>query len=326
MYYTEKYLGRTLDFQPFVAPKEFKSPTQYLDYGLKVDCYSIFKQKYALNNTLTCVYEFDELNQKAINIGTSKAYETIDGVEYEMTGSFIFTAGSTKRYVCLYGTTNINLQIGAIWAYCGDVASINANSNAKLKYIFYRDLLKMSTIGYVAFNGCKGFTGALTIPNSVSTIGTSAFNGCTGFTGALTIGNSVSTIGDAAFSGCTGFTGSLTIPNSVSTIGAYAFGGCSGFTGTLTIPNSVTTIGAYAFQDINITSLTVKGTLLELANGAFYRCTLLTIATFESVTPPNTVGSQVFALIPAFPIYVPAASVDDYKEKFTEYVNQIIGQ
>jgi hypothetical protein len=235
MYYTEKYLGRTagaLDFQPFVAPKEFKSPTQYLDYGLKVDCYSIFKQKYALNNTLTCVYEFDELNQTAINIGTSKAYETIDGVEYEMTGSFIFTAGSTKRYVCLYGTTNINLQIGAIWAYCGDVASVYAYNNTVLKYIFYRDLLKMTTIGNYAFSGCSGFTGT------------------------LTIGNSVSTIGDRAFGGCSGFTS----------------------------------------------------------------------ATFESVTPPNTVGSQVFAAIPAFPIYVPAASVDDYKEKFTEYVNQIIGQ
>ena len=280
MYYTEKYLGRTLDFQPFVAPKEFKSPTQYLDYGLKVDCYSIFKQKYALNNTLTCVYEFDELNQTAINIGTSKAYETIDGVEYEMTGSFIFTAGSTKRYVCLYGTTNINLQIGAIWAYCGDVASVYAYNNTILKYIFYRDLLKMTTIGKNAFNGCSGFTGSLTIPNSVSTIGDAAFYGCSGFTGSLTIPNSVTTIGYDAFRNCTGFTGSLTIGNSVSTIGDRAFYGCSGFTS----------------------------------------------ATFESVTPPNTVGSQVFAAIPAFPIYVPAASVDDYKEKFTEYVNQIIGQ
>jgi hypothetical protein len=90
----------------------------------------------------------------------------------------------------------------------------------------------------------------------------------------------------------------------VSTIGAYAFGGCSGFTGTLTIGNSVSTIGDRAFSG----------------------CSGFTGATFESVTPPNTVGSQVFALIPAFPIYVPAASVDDYKEKFTEYVNQIIGQ
>ena len=138
MYYTEKFLGRNVgqyNFQPFVAPKEFKSPTQYLDYGLKVDCYSIFKQKYALNNALTCVYEFDESNQTAINIGTSKAYQTIDGVEYEMTGSFIFTAGSTKRYVCLYGT-NINLQIGAIWAYCGDVASVNAYNNNRFKIHF----------------------------------------------------------------------------------------------------------------------------------------------------------------------------------------------
>ena len=184
----------------------------------------------------------------------------------------------------------------------------------------------VTSIGSYAFQGCTGFDGSLTIPNSVTTIGNSAFQGCSGFTGALTIPNSVTTIGGYAFQDCTGFTGSLTIPNSVTTIGDRAFQGCTGFTGALTIPNSVTTIGDRAFRDINITSLTVKGTLLELASGAFFRCKFLISATFESVTPPNTVGSQVFALIPAFPIYVPASSVDDYKEKFTEYVNQITGQ
>ncbi len=184
----------------------------------------------------------------------------------------------------------------------------------------------VTTIDNNAFYGCTGFTGALTIPNSVTTIGGSAFYGCTGFDGALTIPNSVTTIGSSAFQRCTGFTGALTIPNSVTTIGIGAFYGCSGFTGALTIPNSVTTIGRDAFNSINITSLTVKGTLLELASGAFSRCKFLISATFESVTPPNTVGSEVFRHLDAFPIYVPASSVDDYKEKFTEYVNQITGQ
>jgi hypothetical protein len=55
------------------------------------------------------------------------------------------------------------------------------------------------------------------------TIGNYAFNICYGFTGSLTIGNSVTSIGYATFAGCSGFTGSLTIGNSVTSIGYNAF-------------------------------------------------------------------------------------------------------
>lgn len=106
----------------------------------------------------------------------------------------------------------------------------------------------VTTIGENAFYNCKGFKGALTIPNSVTTIGNYAFNGCSGFTGSLTIGNLVTSIGNYAFYRCSGFTGALNIPNSVSTIGESAFSDCSGFTGTLVIPNSVTSMGMSAFQ------------------------------------------------------------------------------
>ena len=85
-------------------------------------------------------------------------------------------------------------------------------------------------IGSCAFGYCTGFTGSLTIPNSVETMGNYAFMGCSGFTGSLTIGNSVTTIWTSVFQDCTGFTGSLTIGNSLATIGISAFAGCSGLT------------------------------------------------------------------------------------------------
>lgn len=105
----------------------------------------------------------------------------------------------------------------------------------------------VTTISAGAFYGCSGFTGNLTIPNSVTTIGEGAFYGCSGFTGSLTISNSVTSIETTVFEECSGFTGDLIIPNSVTSICDYAFYGCSGFTGDLVIPNSVTMIGYGAF-------------------------------------------------------------------------------
>ena len=103
----------------------------------------------------------------------------------------------------------------------------------------------------MAFRGCTGFKGDLTIPNSVTTIGESVFFGCTGLSGNLTIPNSVTTIGETAFSNCIGFTGNLTIPNSVTTIGNFAFSYCIGFTGDLSLPKSLEVVGSRSFEFCN---------------------------------------------------------------------------
>ena len=52
----------------------------------------------------------------------------------------------------------------------------------------------VTCIGEKAFYGCSGFTGSLTIPNSVTEICSGAFYGCTGFNGSLTIGKAVTKI------------------------------------------------------------------------------------------------------------------------------------
>ncbi len=115
----------------------------------------------------------------------------------------------------------------------------------------------VTSIGNGAFYYCSGLTGSLTIPNSVTSIGYTAFCGCSGFTGNLIIPNSVTTINGSVFQLCSGLTGSLTIPNSVTSIGGMAFYGCSGFTGSLTIPNSVTSIGSDAFSGCSFIGLDI---------------------------------------------------------------------
>jgi BspA type Leucine rich repeat region (6 copies)/Domain of unknown function (DUF6383) len=165
-----------------------------------------------------------------------------------------------------------------------------------------------TSIGTLAFYGCEGLTGILTIPNSVTSIGDDAFRECSGISalqvdinnsnyssndgilynkdktilikcpagksGSLTIPNSVTTIGDNAFYNCNGLTGSITIPNSVTSIGNEAFVACSGLTGSLTIPNSVNTIGYYAFYGCKNLLIDLSLTSLEIQIGidAFIGC------------------------------------------------------
>ena len=155
--------------------------------------------------------------------------------------------------------------------------------------VTYNDITYIVTsIGSHAFDGCSGFTGSLTIPNSVTSIGSLAFYGCSGFT-ELTIGNSVTSIGDYAFEKCSSIIGSLTIPNSVTSIGSEAFNGCSGFTGSLTIGNSVTSIGAAAFAGCSgfTGSLIIPNSVTSIGRSAFVGCSGFT----GSLTIPNSVTS-----------------------------------
>ena len=120
-------------------------------------------------------------------------------------------------------------------------------------------------------------------------------------TGSFTIPSSVTKIRKNAFVNCAGLT-SITIPEGVTSIGTDAFIGCSGLT-TLRIPSSVSTIGYAAFK----------------------ACSGLTSIYANSVVPPTLDNepenygfnpSSVFRNVnkSTCTLYVPAGSVDAYKE------------
>lgn len=152
---------------------------------------------------------------------------------------------------------------------------------------------------------CYGMSSldSVVIGNNIKNIGEKAFYHCSQLT-SVTIPNSVTNIGESAFEDCTSLT-SVTIANGVVKIGNYAFENCTSLT-SITIPESVTEIGYSAFtklyyQDSNYGPKTVY-------------C--------KAVVPPVINGSP-FNLQAI--IYVPRASVEDYKVVWSSYAKRIVG-
>ena len=165
------------------------------------------------------------------------------------------------------------------------------------------------SIGNYAFYYCTGLT-SITIPDSVISIGNHAFYNCTSFT-SVEIPNSVTSIGDSAFDSCDSLT-SVTIPNSVTEINSNAFSQCTSLTSVI-IPNSVTSIGSGSFRNcIGLTSVEIGNSVTEIGSYAFWDCRALTSITINATTPPS-LGTSAFSETNNCPIYVPAESVNAYK-------------
>lgn len=168
------------------------------------------------------------------------------------------------------------------------------------------------------------------IPNSVTTIVRDAFFDCTNLL-SITIPNSVTTIGDNAFSSVNNiaYNGTATgSPWGAKCVNGYIDGnlvysnntkirlcGCSSSTeGEITIPSSVIAIGDYAFYNCNsLTSITIPYSVKRIGEIAFTGCNNLTSITCYATTPPSCMYS-FSGLNKTIPIYVPAQSVDAYKQ------------
>lgn len=150
---------------------------------------------------------------------------------------------------------------GAMWDYEEVVDAQGGHTSAPWYAYSPTELVLEEGIIYIgefAFYRC-GFTGGLTLPESLTSIGIYAFSQCYGFTGSLVLPENLTSIGGSAFLLCRGFAGSLTLPQNLTSIEWGAFLGCSGLT-SVTIPKSVKEIAGGAFSNCsNLSSIIVDG-------------------------------------------------------------------
>ncbi len=180
----------------------------------------------------------------------------------------------------------------------------------------------VTSIGEQAFKGCTQLT-SVTIPDRVTSIGEQAFSSCTNLT-SVTIPDSVTSISDNAFYACTSLA-SVTIPDSVTSIGDKAFYDCTSLT-SVTIPGSVTSIGDNAFYDCtSLSTVTIPDSVTSIGNAAFYKCAALDTVIVKGTTPPALLELVFFYTDHNIKIYVPAASVEEYKKakNWKEYADRI---
>ena len=182
---------------------------------------------------------------------------------------------------------------------------------------------EITSIGWYAFYNCTDLI-AIQFPESVTSIGGGVFKDCTQLFYAL-IPLGVTRIEAATFQGCTRLTRvySLRALDNVTSIGDAAFEGCKNL--IIDLPAGLTNIGKNAFADCtSLKSVTLPAGVTSIGDYAFLNCNQLTKITALPDTPPAG-GSNMFYNTNDCPIFVPAASVDNYKSAsgWSDYADRI---
>lgn len=211
--------------------------------------------------------------------------------------------------------TSVYINDLAKWSAI-DFADIHANPMYTAENIYIDGVLAskivipdgVTVIGNGAFCACHLDT--IIMPNSITKIGNYAFYSCR--MTSITIPDNVSSIGDRAFQYCNHLT-DIVIPDNVTNLGNEIFINCTALK-EVSIGNGVINIGNRAFKKCDSLRVISMGSGVEsIGYEAFWECEQLSSLTCKAVTPP-TLSSYVFYFVPRnIPVFVPAESVDTYK-------------
>lgn len=163
----------------------------------------------------------------------------------------------------------------------------------------------MTSIPLHMFSGCKSLTRVDL--NDVTTLGNFAFNGCSALT-TLIEGN-LETLGQYSLQET--LLSSVNLQNATS-LGQGCFYNCTSLT-SATLPAAVTLGNQVFYGNKNLSTVDLGSGVTSIGNDCFRGCTSLSSLTVRATAVPsvNTTLSSYGAFNPT--IYVPAASVNDYK-------------
>lgn len=163
-----------------------------------------------------------------------------------------------------------------------------------------------------AFNECHSLR-SVEMPNTITSIGDYAFYNCYSLH-VTEIPNTVTSIGSNAFSGCWSIT-NVDIPSGVSVIENASFNSCHSLK-SISIPEGVTTIESSAFSgNTRLESITFPSSVTSIGEIALYLTPVKSIYAKSLIPPTLTQHVALGWPFPSgIPIYVPAESIDAYKE------------
>ena len=217
----------------------------------------------------------------------------------ESIGENAFATTSLTSFTIPEGITTIE---EGTFASCFSLASVTIPESVKY-------------IKSGAFTCCSALSG-ITLPNNLESIESDAFSNCYSLT-SIVIPSRVTIIDNWAFGEC-GNLSQITLPDGLEIIESYAFYSCESLT-SISIPPSVTSIGSNAFEASGLTKIVIPESVTSIGDRAFYGCTRMASITVEAVYPPDNVTNETFEETNECPIYVPATSMNRYRDSWGWY-------
>ena len=204
----------------------------------------------------------------------------------------------------------------SVFAGCSNLAEINLGNSLK-------------TIGKQAFSGCKALT-EISFPSSLTGVSEKAFEACSALKTVRFADVCESlTLGSNTFADCTSIK-TISLPDYVTSLGSGAFSGCYNLTiididennksfasyenviysldadgtytgivfypypktGEVVLPEKMTVIGGVFKNNTSITKVTIRSTVTQIDDTAFYGCSNLRSVEF---LPPETAKERTVA-------------------------------
>ena len=229
-----------------------------------------------------------------------------------------------NAYQIRYTSTDGNIVTPNSWAQFG--ANIVSNTYENGVGIIEFDGPVTTLSGLDGFSGAFGNCTTLKsieIPNTVTSVGYGTFFWCTALQN-VTLPKNITKIEDFTFHNCESLE-PIVIPEGVTSLGYRSFGANLKMT-SVTLPKELVTIGGDAFcWNEALTTITIPEKVTTIGDRAFTGSKLLTTIYCKPVTPPTLPGSSHFTAS-GKTIYVPASSVDAYKEAWPDYADCIVSE